>query len=204
MISSRMHLCRIVFCLWLTIIFTCALDAQTRRALLIGIDNYAPAPGATLPVPSAGHARDSRFAPGTTWISLHGPAVDVPSMYELLQNTYGFKDIRLLTEQQSTRQGILAAIDQLIADTHPGDLDVFYYSGHGSRRVDTLSTKNHFDQTIVPIDAWKGAEDIRDKELALRFAIAAPWRADLPRACSAPCPTMTAMWRRRKRKIRRR
>jgi hypothetical protein len=169
MISSRMHLCRIVFCLWLTIIFTCALDAQTRRALLIGIDNYAPAPGATLPVPSAGHARDSRFAPGTTWISLHGPAVDVPSMYELLQNTYGFKDIRLLTEQQSTRQGILAAIDQLIADTHPGDLDVFYYSGHGSRRVDTLSTKNHFDQTIVPIDAWKGAEDIRDKELALRF-----------------------------------
>jgi hypothetical protein len=169
MISSQMHLCRIVFFLWLTIIFTCALAAQTRRALLIGIDGYAPAPGATQPVPPAGHAPDSRFAPGTTWISLHGPAVDVPAMHELLQDTYGFKDIRVLTEQQATRQGILAAIDQLIADTHPGDLDVFYYSGHGSRRLDTLSTKNHFDQTIVPIDAWKGSEDIRDKELALRF-----------------------------------
>jgi hypothetical protein len=157
MISSQMHLRRIVFCLWLTIIFTCALDAQTRRALLIGIDDYAPPPGATLPVPPAGHAPDSRFAPDTTWISLHGPAVDVPAMYELLQDTYGFKDIRVMKEEDATREGILAAMDKLIADTHPGDFDVFYYSGHGSRRLDTLSSKDHFDQTIVPIDAWKDA-----------------------------------------------
>ena len=90
-------------------------------------------------------------------------------MQVLLKQTYGFQDIRVLPEQQATRQGILAAIDQLIADTQPGDLIVFYYSGHGSRRLDTLSSKNHLDETIVPIDAWKGVEDIRDKELALRF-----------------------------------
>jgi len=160
---------RIVFCAWMAALLACSVSAQTSRALLIGIDDYSPPPGAALPVSPAWHASDSRFAPGTTWITLHGPAVDVPAISELLKENYGFKDVRLLMEQDATRAGILAAIDQLVADTQPGDFDVFYYSGHGSRRLDTLSSKGHFDQTIVPIDAWKGAEDIRDKELALRF-----------------------------------
>ncbi len=173
MIASSKRLRKIVFCLCLggilTGISSIALHAQVRHALLIGIDDYAPPAGAALPVPSAGHAPDSRFAPDASWVSLHGPAVDVASIEVLLKHKFGFEDIRVLPEQQATRQGILAAIDQLIADTHPGDFDVFYYSGHGSRRLDTLSSKNGFDQTIVPIDAWKGAEDIRDKELALLF-----------------------------------
>ena len=169
MIASLMRLLQTLLCVWMAALFTSALQAQTHRALLIGIDDYAPPPGAALPVAPAGHAPDSRFAPGTSWISLHGPAVDVPAMYELLQDTYGFKDIRVTKEEDATREGILAAIDKLVADTQPGDFDVFYYSGHGSRRLDTLSSKGHFDQTIVPVDAWKGAEDIRDKELALRF-----------------------------------
>ncbi len=163
------HFRRVVFGAWIAAVFAGPLHAQARRALLIGIDDYAPPAGTTLPVRPAGHAADSRFAPGATWINLHGPAIDVPAMVELLQNKYGFKDIRVLKERDATRKGILAAIDKLVADTQPGDLDAFYYSGHGSRRLDTLSSKGHFDQTIVPIDAWKGGEDIRDKELALRF-----------------------------------
>jgi len=159
----------IVTCLCLAISLITVAHSQTRRALLIGIDQYAPPEGATLPVPAAGHAPDSRFAPGATWINLHGPSVDVASMQVLLKESYGFQDIRVLDEQQATRKGILAAIDQLVADTHPGDLVVFYYAGHGSQRLDTLSSKNHLDETIVPVDALKGAEDIRDKELALRF-----------------------------------
>jgi len=159
----------IVTCLCLAISLITVAHSQTRRALLIGIDQYAPPEGATLPVPAAGHAPDSRFAPGATWINLHGPSVDVASMQVLLKQSYGFQDIRVLDEQQATRKGILAAIDQLVADTHPGDLVVFYYAGHGSQRLDTLSSKNHLDETIVPVDALKGAEDIRDKELALRF-----------------------------------
>jgi hypothetical protein len=55
------------------------------------------------------------------------------------------------------------------ADAGPGDLVVFYFAGHGSRRLDTNSSKNHLDETIVPIDAWQGTEDIRDKELAVLF-----------------------------------
>lgn len=160
---------RIVICFWLAISLNLVAHSQTRRALLIGIDHYAPPADSTLAMPAAGHAPDSRFAPGATWNNLHGPLVDVASMQVLLKQNYGFQDIRVLDEQQATRQGILTAIDQLVADTQPGDLVVFYYAGHGSQRLDTLSSKNHLDQTIVPIDAWKGTEDIRDKELALRF-----------------------------------
>jgi hypothetical protein len=90
-------------------------------------------------------------------------------MHLLLQDTYGFTDIRELTDLDATRQGILDAINQLIADTEKGDRVVIYYSGHGSQRLDTRSSKNQRDQTIVPVDAWKGAKDIRDKELATLF-----------------------------------
>jgi hypothetical protein len=145
------------------------LSAQTRHALLIGIDHYAPPAGAASTVPSAGHAPDSRFAPGASWINLQGPGVDIANVKVLLAENFGFKDIRVLSDQQATRQGILTAIDQLVADTRSGDLDVIYYAGHGSRRLDTLSSKSHFDETIVPADAWKGTGDIRDKELAVRF-----------------------------------
>jgi hypothetical protein len=142
-----------------------------KRALLIGIDDYAPPEGVASPVTGEGHAADSRFAGGGHWQSLRGPSEDVAAMHVLLREKFGFEDsgIRVLDQKDATREGILAALDRLVAETKPGDLVVFYYSGHGSRRLDTLSSKNHLDETIVPIDAWKGATDIRDKEMALRF-----------------------------------
>jgi hypothetical protein len=90
-------------------------------------------------------------------------------MKVLLEQTYEFKDIRLLPEEQATRQGILDAIKRLADDAQPNDLIVFYFAGHGSQRRDTLSSKNQLDESIVPIDAWQGARDIRDKELAVLF-----------------------------------
>jgi hypothetical protein len=157
------------------LLFSCAammLTAQSRstsRALLIGIDRYSPPGATTPPVSASGHSADSRFGPGATWHSLQGPLTDVAAMHLLLEQTYGFKDIRELKDEQATRQGILDAINQLIADTQKGDRVVIYYSGHGSQRLDTKSSKNQRDQTIVPVDAWKGVKDIRDKELALLF-----------------------------------
>lgn len=152
------------------------LQGETKRALLIGINHYAPPAGAALPVTAAEHALDSRFAPGSSWTDLHGPSVDVASVHVLLTEKYGFDEanITVLPEKTATREGILAAIDMLIADTKPGDLIVFYYAGHGSQRLDTMrvderTSKNKRDETIVPNDAWKGARDIRDIELAVRF-----------------------------------
>lgn len=160
---------KFLLCAFVCLLFSLRAHAQIRRALLIGIDHYAPPAGAVLPEMPGAHARDSRFAPGTSWVSLQGPSIDVAGMQVLLKQTYGFKDIKVLPEEQATRRGILRAIDELVAKTIPGDVDVLYYSGHGSRRLDTLSSKDQRDETVVPIDAWKGAEDIRDKELAVRF-----------------------------------
>ena len=151
---------------------TASLCAQTRpakHALLIGIASYAPPKGTPLPNAGPGHSLDSRFAPNATWHSLQGPPTDVAAMHALLEHTYGFTDIRELHDQDATRQGILDALNKLVEDTQKGDLVVIYYSGHGSQRLDTKSSKNKRDQTIVPVDAWKGVKDIRDKELALLF-----------------------------------
>jgi len=146
-----------------------AQDRPTSHALLIGIDNYDPPAGSALPAAAAGHAIDSRFALGASWHSLHGPLTDVAAMHLLLKENYNFTDIRELTDREATRQGILDAIDKLIDDTQKGDRVVIYYSGHGSQRLDTKSSKDQRDQTIVPVDAWKGVKDIRDKELAVLF-----------------------------------
>jgi len=151
---------------------TASLFAQTRatsHALLIGIATYAPPKGTPLPNQGTGHSTDSRFAPNATWHSLQGPPTDVAAMHALLEHTYGFTDIRELHDQDATRQGILDALNKLIDDTQKGDRVVIYYSGHGSQRLDSKSSKNQRDQTIVPVDAWKGVKDIRDKELALLF-----------------------------------
>jgi len=141
-----------------------------KRALLIGISDYLPPPGAHLPV-EPGHALDSRFAPDTTWSSLSAPMEDVADMVVLLREHYDFpaSNITVLPESEATHQGILDALQQLADKTKPGDLVLFYYSGHGSQRLDTLSSKNQRDQTIVPIDAWKKDPDVRDKELAVAF-----------------------------------
>ncbi|MGD0629683.1 MAG: caspase family protein [Terracidiphilus sp.] len=150
-------------------ILLAAQSRPTSHALLIGINHYAPPSGTSPPVSTSTHSPDSRFGPGATWHSLQGPLTDVAAMHLLLQDTYGFTDIRELTDLEATRQGILDAINKLIADTEKGDRVVIYYSGHGSQRLDTKSSKNQRDQTIVPVDAWKGTKDIRDKELAVLF-----------------------------------
>jgi hypothetical protein len=158
-----------MLCLALVANGAAGLHGETRRALLIGINHYAPPEGAVLSVGPAGHTADSRFSANATWRDLQGPSTDVASMSVLLKEKYGFTDIRVLPEAAATRQGILDAIGKLTAESERGDLVVFYYAGHGSQRLDTRSSKNRMDETIVPADAWKGVADIRDKELAVLF-----------------------------------
>ena len=164
---------RRVFACFVLMVSSSALNAaaQAKRALLIGINHYAPPNGDAVVIAPGNHAPDSRFAPGRSWTNLNGPLVDVEAMRLLLENTYQFPEanVHLLIEKQATRRGILDALEGLAEETKPNDLVVVYYAGHGSRRLDTASSKNGFDETIVPSDAWKGVEDIRDKELAVSF-----------------------------------
>ena len=168
-----------------------AAHAQTRRALLIGINHYEYAAPVLAswqrhvePAVAAWRARLQGSAPATAARltgeaaphrqlvgDLDGAVNDATAIAEVLQHRYQFAPPRLLLNEHATRDSILAALRQLADDARPGDVVVFYYAGHGSQRVNSLSTRklNHLDQTIVPADANAGQFDIRDMELAAAF-----------------------------------
>ena len=172
--------------------------AQTKRALIIGINTYEPY-GTTVHVPGrtyAAIAKDGRCAKGT-FDNLYGAANDAQSMAEVLTSPkYHFlpQDVVLLTNPevtsaragvqvlpptQTTRDGILAAMRKYLVDIpQKGDTVVFYDAGYGSLRVNTAGDKLavlnseglvHVDSTLVPSDAYKGAYDVRDREMTRIF-----------------------------------
>ena len=171
-------------------------SAQTRRAVVIGIDQYsvpdaAPtAAAATAPATQRGvstHATRRDFSGG--WMDLDGSVNDALSMGQVLVARYGFKpenvhyllgptaeDLKgvkgMPAHQAPTRASILAAIQRyLIDEAQQGDIVVFYYAGHGSQMYNSLSNKlDKQDETIVPADASTGVWDIRDKEIARLFS----------------------------------
>lgn len=129
--------------------------AETRRALIVGINQYQIHPtGDRVP-------------------NLDGALADADAIAALLQSLHGFKpeNIRILRDQEATRAALLSALDShLVRSAEPGDLSLFYYAGHGSY-VDnpTSQETDKRDETIIPADSNTGTPDIRDKELAQHF-----------------------------------
>lgn len=152
--------------------------AATRRALLVGIDKYDPPPGAKPGSAKTIQGANKRVAvKGNSqrqpFESLDGAVADMEAVKALLTDRYGFRegDVKTLTNQEATADGILSAIQQhLIDGAAPGDVSLFYYAGHGSRLRNLRTPKSSgYDSTIVPADWWRGTPDIRDKELARLF-----------------------------------
>ena len=102
----------------------------TNRALLIGIGKYKT---------------------GTQWSEIHGDA-DVDLLKPLLEKK-GF-DVAILKNDEATKQGIVAALNQLIKECNKGDKVYFHFSGHGQPMEDLNGDeKTSYDQTMVPYDA---------------------------------------------------
>ena len=129
---------------------------QGDRALLIGIDRYA----------------DAKFT------DPRGAVRDARNMGRLLSEHLGFApgQIRVLTDTQATRQGILAGVkDWLLAGTRPGDRALLYFAGHGYFQPDEDGDEaDGYDEVLVPHDArlvsdagrpMKIANFIRDDEV---------------------------------------
>jgi Caspase domain len=139
-------------------------NSPRRRALLVGIDLYTPLrPGGTAPHQERGRAN---------WFDLAGCARDVRAMAALLQESFGYlpEEIRVLLDREATRTAILAGIQELLAGAGPGDEVLFYYSGHGSQALNSLSDElDLMDESLVPADSYAGEPDIRDKELRRLF-----------------------------------
>ena len=179
----------IAMCLLISTSFVAV--AQSKSALLIAIDNYEP-PGTSIKVPSGAPAT-GRFASasGLTFPNLDGPTHDVDAMRALLTSErFGFPDddqhIHILRDSAATHDGILAAIRKyLVEEPKPGDTVVFYISSHGSLRVNSKSDSQAYDldgtgynptpldSTIVPADAYLGAEDVLSRDLFRLFNQAA-------------------------------
>jgi hypothetical protein len=168
--------------------------AQTKRALIIGIDTYQPT-GTT-----AQH--DATCVYGRcelgSFENLEGAVNDAQSMADVITSPkFGFpaQNVVLLTNPnprkgrpgvtilpagQTTHDGILAAMKKYLVDVpQPGDTVVFYDASHGSLRVNTAGEKLtvrdesgklvYVDSTLVPSDAYKGGYDVRDREMTRIF-----------------------------------
>ncbi|MCG3191064.1 MAG: hypothetical protein DIJKHBIC_00289 [Thermoanaerobaculia bacterium] len=89
----------------------------TRRAVITGINDY-------------GYIK-----------KLKGCVADAHHMRDALVSKFGFDpaNVRLLLDKDASRTDILQALRSSVAASGPGDLFVFYYSGHGSVFPDDLS-----------------------------------------------------------------
>jgi hypothetical protein len=154
-----------LFLTLLLIIFSClhlTITAQTRRAFLVGINNYEP----------KGLVKKPLCRKVKNVENLLGCLNDVEAMKGVLISRFYFKpeNIHVLIDEKATRDNILSGIKTyLIKEAEPGDVCVFYFAGHGSRIKNSKSNEpDKRDETLVPAD-WYRNGDIRDKELKRLF-----------------------------------
>ena len=123
-----------------------------KRALLIGIDAYR-------------HVGSL----------LGAPVNDAKEMASLLIDHLGYQesDIRILVDEQATRDNILSGIsDWLVNGTASGDEVFLYFSGHGFQQIDDSGDEADLrDETLVPVGAFVNASGgisrmITDDEVA--------------------------------------
>jgi hypothetical protein len=127
------------------------------RAVLVGIDEY--------------ESPDVR--------SLQGCVNDVALVRSLLKEYFEVRneDIRVVVNRRATKAAILHRLRDMISRGEPGDVLVFYYSGHGSqvrdRNGDELS--DGLDEIICPFDMdWDRRTYILDDELDEIFGVLPP------------------------------
>jgi uncharacterized caspase-like protein len=124
---------------------------MTKKALVIGINDYAPiGPGGP---DLNGCINDARDMANTLVICGFPPA-----------------NIRILTNQNAKRANIIAYLNWLMANTKSGDSLAFYYSGHGTRvaNIGADLEIDGLDEAIVPHD-YSTAGVLKDDDFKAIF-----------------------------------
>jgi hypothetical protein len=128
-------------------VFKAAKAKPTRRALLIGINEY--------PDPAN---------------RLEGCVNDVFLMSSLLQeSTFQPEEIRVVLNERATAAGILERLHWLLDGTCPGDERLLFYSGHGAQipGYGNHEEIDHFDECLVPYDFdWTLERAVTDKQFS--------------------------------------
>lgn len=104
---------------------------------------------------------------------LIGPPEDLRALRERLVQRMGFQadDIQTLQDSAATREGILAALDDLMARSNAGDNVLIYYSGHGTSAGDNANALDlpHATGAWIPHDvAFSSRSAMRDSVLVGR------------------------------------
>jgi hypothetical protein len=117
---------------WMLLVLLPLNADAAKYALLVGIDAY-PAPN-----------------------TLNGCVNDVNRIRSLLVEHFGFpqENIKTVLDSAATLKGIEAAFrTHLIQQAQPGDIVVFYYSGHGTSTPDRNGDEaDGVDETLCPVE----------------------------------------------------
>ena len=128
-----------------------SLQAQTRRALVIGI----------------GQQEDK------AWGKINGDK-DVAYVAEMLKGAmYKEENITRLVNRQATKVGIIGAFKRMVASCRQGDMVYIHYSGHGQQMTDVHNDeRDRLDECWIPYDAcrkvsatYHGEKHLTDDEL---------------------------------------
>lgn len=128
-----------------------SLQAQTRRALVIGI----------------GQQEDK------AWGKINGDK-DVAYVAEMLKGAmYKEENITRLVNRQATKVGIVGAFKRMVASCRQGDMVYIHYSGHGQQMTDVHNDeRDGLDECWIPYDAcrkasatYHGEKHLTDDEL---------------------------------------
>lgn len=133
------------------------------RALIVGVSGY---PNLADSLRLTGPKNDSREV-ANTLARLGIPAADITVLADGVDNlSHG-----IVNEGPATKAAVLGKLSRLADISQPGDLVVFYFSGHGSQQPDRNGDEGgSADEIILPYDVgkWNGSEvdrAIADDEL---------------------------------------
>lgn len=112
------------------------INAETKRALLIGISDYP-----------------FNKTSAQTWHSIHG-ANDVAILSNTIKR-HGF-NVKTLTNKNATAKNIRTALNKLVSGSKSGDIIYIHFSGHGQPVEDIDGDETDgWDEAIIPYDAHK-------------------------------------------------
>lgn len=108
---------------------------MSKRAVIAGVNDYSGQ--ASLP-------------PGWTIGNLGCCLADVASMQPLLESAFGFDEVKVLTDAAASRDAIIAAVQQMLAASGPGDVACFFFSGHGGRFPADQANPGRYYEALIP------------------------------------------------------
>ncbi len=110
----------------------CVCNAQTKRALLIVLQQYNP----------------------NEWSTIHAANDSLLLKPALLTQGFKASNIIIINDNKGRKNEILAAIAEFVKKCRRNDIIYFHFSGHGQSVADKSGDEDDgYDEAIVPIDA---------------------------------------------------